>query len=321
MRLLYWANAKIGRTQILERLGAVEGLELVTVESLDDVLARLPSADALALYDPPLDQARQLVQALEAPTSKVRWMHVLTAGREKLEQAGLPRHIAVTCAAGANAVAVAEHALALMLALCRRLPDAVEARARGTWDRSMARSASSLEGATLAIVGYGYVGRQIARRARAFDMHVLTVSRAAQRDEWVHEALPMERLHEALARADVIVTSIALTPQTRHLLGRAEFAQCKRGALLVNIARGGVIDQAALCDALASGQLGGAGLDVTDPEPLPDSDPLWKAPNLLLTPHYAGAGSPRGLERMAEGLAENARRFMAGEELLHRVSS
>lgn len=319
MRLLYWANANIGRAQILESLGAVEGLELVTVETLPDALSQLPRVDAMALYDPPLAQAQQLVEALNDPSSRVRWMHILTAGRENLERAGLPRQLPVTFAAGANSAVVAEHAMSLMLALCRRLPDAVEAATRCAWDRSMVRRVSALEGSTLVILGYGHIGRHLARRARAFDMRVVTVSRSAARDEWVDEALPMEQLPAALARADFIVASIALTPQTRHLLGRSAFEHCKPGALLVNISRGGVIDQAALCEALASGRLGGAGLDVTDPEPLPESDPLWKAPNLLLTPHYAGAGSARGLARMAEGLAENARRFMAGTELMHRV--
>ncbi|MDX3906322.1 MAG: D-2-hydroxyacid dehydrogenase [Pigmentiphaga sp.] len=319
MRLLYWANANLARAQITARLHALDGVELVTVERLEEAIAMLPSADAICLCDPPLPQARQLVAALGSPDSRVRWMHILTAGRENLEKAGLPPHLAVTFAAGAASAGVAEHAMALMLALCRRLPDAVTAAARHAWDRTMVPRAAALEGSTLAIIGYGHIGRHLARRARAFDMQVLAVSRSAQRDEWVDEALPLTQLHAALERADVVVVCVALTPQTRHLLGAAEFARCKRGALLVNVARGEVIDQAALGEALASGQLGGAGLDVTDPEPLPESDPLWRAPNLLLTPHYAGAGSPRGLARIADGLAENATLFMAGKELKHRI--
>jgi phosphoglycerate dehydrogenase-like enzyme len=173
----------------------------------------------------------------------------------------------------------------------------------------------------LLLVGYGHIGREFAQRVRPFGVHILTVSRSAQRDELVDEALPLSALHQALGRADAIVVVIAHTPETTGLLSDAEFDACRKGALLVNVARGAVVDTQALRRALADGRIGGAALDVTDPEPLPPDHPLWDGPNILISPHFAASGSPRSLQRLGEGVAQNARRLLAGETLLHIVSS
>jgi phosphoglycerate dehydrogenase-like enzyme len=304
MNIIYWTNAALGKAAIVARLEARTDVTLTVAATLDEVLAALPTADGLVLYDAPVAQARTLVAALAAPSS-VRWLHVLTAGREGLDAAGIPEHLAVTSAAGATAPAVAEHALALLLAIGRRLPESVATNGAAKWDRSMAPRASSLEGATLAIVGYGRIGKEIAQRAKPFGPRIVAVSRTPAGDNLIDAFHPLGELHAVLGTADAVAVSIALTPETRHLFDARAFAACKRGALLVNIARGGVIDQAALCAALASGQLGAAGLDVTDPEPLPDGDPLWHAPNILISPHYAGAGSPKSIERIAASVIDN----------------
>ena len=299
MNIVYWTNAALGKAAIIARLEVRADVALTVAATLDEVLAALPTAD-----DAPVAQARTLVAALAAP-SRVRWLHVLTAGREGLDAAGIPEHLAVTSAAGATAPAVAEHALALLLAIGRRLPESVATNSAAKWDRSMAPRASSLEGATLAIVGYGRIGKEIAQRAKPFGPRIVAVSRTPVSDALIDEFHPLGELHQVLGTADAVAIAIALTPQTRHLFDARAFAACKRGSLLVNIARGGVIDQAALCEALASGQLGAAGLDVTDPEPLPDGDPLWHAPNILISPHYAGAGSPKSIERIAASVIDN----------------
>jgi phosphoglycerate dehydrogenase-like enzyme len=304
MNIVYWTNAALGKAAIIARLEVRTDVALTVAATLDEVLAALPTADGLVLYDAPVAQARTLVAALAAP-SRVRWLHVLTAGREGLDAAGIPEHLAVTSAAGATAPAVAEHALALLLAIGRRLPESVATNSAAKWDRSMAPRASSLEGATLAIVGYGRIGKEIAQRAKPFGPRIVAVSRTPVSDALIDEFHPLGELHQVLGTADAVAIAIALTPQTRHLFDARAFAACKRGSLLVNIARGGVIDQAALCEALASGQLGAAGLDVTDPEPLPDGDPLWHAPNILISPHYAGAGSPKSIERIAASVIDN----------------
>jgi phosphoglycerate dehydrogenase-like enzyme len=228
-------------------------------------------------------------------------MHFLTAGREGFDAPGIPPHITVTQAEGASAPVVAEHALALLLALGRCIPEVLAQAGAHRWDRGPGARCRSLEGQTLAILGYGQIGREVARRAKAFGMHVVALSRSGKADEFTDEALTLDALLPVLARADAAVIAIALTPQTRHLLNATALAACKPGLLVVNVARGGVIDQAALRDALHSGHLGGAGLDVTDPEPPAADDPLWNCPRLIVSPHVAAEGSPATHRRLADG--------------------
>ena len=322
MRIVYWARLQLARQEIIAALDAMPGVELQVTSSLAETLAALPGAGALVLVHGPQEEARQVFAALRAPGNTVKWMHFISAGREGYEELGWPPGVIVSYAGGGVAPAVAEHAMALMLALGRRVPDMVQVvMARRAWDRTLiAPRARSLEGSTLAIVGYGHIGRELARRARAFDMRILSVSRTPRQEADVDEALPLSSLHAGLAQADVVAVTIALTPETTHLLGEAEFAACKKGAHVVNVARGPVIDQQALVRALHSGQIGGAAVDVSDPEPLPAEDPLWSAPNVLVSPHFAGSGSPRSVQRLAQGVADNLRRLLAGQPLEHVVS-
>ncbi len=320
MRVVYWTRLALARPQITERLKAMADVDLVIVDTVPALLAALPQAEALLLYDAPKADAAQVVSALDAPGNTVRWMHFITAGREGFEAAGLPKNVAITYAAGAVSPAVAEHAMALLLALARRVPDMLVQQAAHRWDRAIGTRAFSLEGMTMTIVGFGQIGRELAVRARAFGMQVHCVSRSGAPDPLLDKTYPLTALHAGLAAADVVVVAIAMAPETRGLIGAAEFAACKKGAVLINIARGAILDQAALGAALQSGQLGAAGLDVTDPEPLPADDPLWGAPNLLLSPHYAGGGSAASLRRLADGVEDNLRRLMRGEPLQHRVA-
>jgi phosphoglycerate dehydrogenase-like enzyme len=322
LRIVYWARLQLARQEIIAALDAMPGVELQVTASLAQTLAALPGAQGLVLVHGPQEEAQQVFAALRAPGNTVRWMHFISAGREGYEELGWPPGIVVSYAGGGVAPAVAEHAMALMLALCRRVPDMVQVvMARRAWDRTLvAPKARALEGATLVIVGHGHIGRELARRARAFDMRIVTVARTPRPDPLVDEALPLASLHAALAQADVVAVTIALTPETTHLLGEAEFAACKKGALVINVARGAIIDQPALVRALHAGQIGGAGLDVSDPEPLPADDALWNAPNVLVSPHFAGSGSPRSVQRLAQGVADNLRRLLAGQPLEHVVS-
>jgi phosphoglycerate dehydrogenase-like enzyme len=323
LRIVYWARLQIARAEIIASLQSMPGVELQVTGNLQETLQALPGADGLVLVHGPQQEAEQVMRALRSRENTVRWMHFISAGREGYEELGWPPGVVVTYAGGGVSPAVAEHAMALLLALARRVPDLVSTvMPRRAFDRTLvAPKARSLEGSTLAIVGYGHIGRELARRARAFDMRVIAVARSPKRDEYLDEAVPLAQLHAALAQADAIVMAIAHTPETEHLMDEAAFAACKPGALLVNVARGPVIDQAALRRALESGRIGGAGLDVTDPEPLPAADPLWDSPNVLISPHYAGSGSPRSVQRLAAGVADNLRRLMAGEPLQHVVSA
>lgn len=320
MNVVYWAKMRLARAEITEALEAVPGCELQIVESTDALFAALPGAEALVLPDAPPDLARAVTDALSAPGATVRWMHFLTAGREGFDEAGLPPGVAATYPRGAVAPTVAEHAVTLLLALTRRVPAILAAQDSRTWDRvGVSAGAGTLEDGTLAILGYGAIGREIALRARPFGPHIIGVSRSLKSDTLLDEAKTFDDLPEVLGKADFIALSAALTAETRHLIDAASLAQVKSGARLVNAARGGLVDQAALSDALRSGKLAGAALDAQTPEPLPEDDPLWDAPNLIVSPHFAGAASAASRRRLAVGAAENLRRLMSGKPLENRV--
>jgi phosphoglycerate dehydrogenase-like enzyme len=314
MRVIYWSKSQLPCIQIIQRLTAVAGEAIVVVETLPELLQALPGTDALLLWDVPEATARQVIAALRAPGSTVRWMHILSAGREGLEAAGLPKNVLVTSASGAVASTVAEHAMALLLALGRRVPEMVIQTMERRWNRELVSRASSLEGGTMALVGFGNIGREIAKRASAFGMRIEAVTRSPRADELV-TVHPLKDLHQVIPRADAIVAAIALAPETRHLFDAAAFARCKPTALFVNVGRGGLVNQPALREALSTGQIRGAALDTTDPEPLPSDDLLWSAPGLVISPHFGGLGSLPSIQRLAEGAAKNLARLMTGEEL------
>jgi phosphoglycerate dehydrogenase-like enzyme len=320
MRVVYWARLQLARRQIVAALQAVPDAEIVVVETRADLLAALTGAQALILYDAPPDEARPVVDALSAPGNTVRWMHFLTAGREGFEAVGLP-NVAVTYPAGCVSPTVAEHAMTLLLALTRRVPAMLEEQGKRNWSRlGVSATATSVEGKVMAIVGYGHIGREIARRAKPFGIRIVAVSRTHKADDLVDESRTLSALDDVLARSDIVMLTIALTDETRHLFDARRFAACKPGVVLINVARGGLIDQPALGAALASGQVSAAGLDVVDPEPLPDNDPLWTAPNLIISPHFAGGASAVSQARLAESAAANLARLIKGEPLQHLVS-
>ncbi|UTI63393.1 D-glycerate dehydrogenase [Paraconexibacter antarcticus] len=201
--------------------------------------------------------------------------------------------------------ATADLAFALLLAAARRLAEGERAVREGDWRtwEPAGWLGADVHGRTLVIAGAGRIGAAVARRAAGFDMRVITVGRTGD-------------LHAALAEADFISLHTPLTPATRHLVDAAALAACRPGAILVNTARGGVVDQVALADALRSGHLAAAALDVTDPEPLPPDDPLLSAPNLLVVPHI-GSATRGARERMATLAVGNLLAGLAGSPLPH----
>jgi phosphoglycerate dehydrogenase-like enzyme len=242
---------------------------------------------------------------LDASAATLRWIHITNAGHDGLDAAGVPAGIGVSASAGANAQALAEHVMAFLLAFTRRTPEFANATQAHTWEAARKPSMTSIEGQTLAIVGLGHAGRALAKFARAAGMRIIAVRHEPLHDSLVDEVYALSDLHAALGKADFIALTVALTPQTQQLFGRAEFAACKPTAYLVNVARGALLDQVALAEALHAGTIAGAGLDVTEPEPLPSNDPLWDAPNLIITPHGAGSTSPMTVRRMGEYAVEN----------------
>jgi phosphoglycerate dehydrogenase-like enzyme len=218
---------------------------------------------------------------------------------------------------------MAEHTMGLLLALARNFPDSVRQQDRARWSQQelwdKPQHLTELNGQVLLIVGYGSIGHEVAKRAKAFDMRVWGVSRSGEGDRTHLEKLfSAARLPEALPEADYVLLCAPETSETEHLIGAAQLEKMKRGAKLINVGRGSLLDEAALIRALESGALGGAALDVAQTEPLPAESPLWKAPNLMITPHTS-AVSDRLWHRETALLMELLERWFDGRELFNRV--
>lgn len=278
------------------------------------VAADLAEADALITWN--------LSTELLAAAPRLDWLQTGGAGVDGFPLAALAaRGIVVTNASGVHAPNMAEHAMAMILAFARGLPQLLRAQAAHRWrDEATHREVFELPGQTLLLVGLGEIASAIAPRAAAFGLHVHGVRRNlnASPPPHVERVVPLTDLTVALRQADHVVLTLPATAETRGLLGEAELAAMRRGAYLYNLGRGAVVDTPALIAALTAGQLGGAGLDVVDPEPLPADSPLWEMPNVIVTAHTAGA-TPRYWDRGAALIEANLDRWLKGEPLLNRV--
>ncbi|GAB2643854.1 D-isomer specific 2-hydroxyacid dehydrogenase family protein [Prescottella soli] len=274
----------------------------------------------------PLAEAQGLVWAGDDPTSfpaalpaSIRWVQLPSAGVEHWFAARVvQRHPQVvwTSAAGAFAATVAEHAFTLLLAGVRALPGHLAAT---TWrQREFFDRVGTLRGSRVAIIGAGGIGRALIPMLASVGATVVAVNRSGRPVEGAAETLPADLVDEVFSRVDHVVVAAPATSETRHLVGRAQLAQLGSRSWVVNVARGPLVDTDALVDALRDNAIGGAGLDVTDPEPLPDGHPLWTLPNAIVTPHDSNPPSVRATA-FAEHVAENVRRFVAGEVLTARI--
>jgi phosphoglycerate dehydrogenase-like enzyme len=246
----------------------------------------------------------------------LKWVQLISAGvPPELCPPAKERGIAVTNLAGLYGPSIAEHAFALLTFLARNFHAAFRNQLRGAWDRSVAGKLADLRGKTLAVIGLGDIGRSVARLGRAYGLRVVGCRRRPERPApEADEVYPLARLREMLAEADYIVVAAPLTSATEGLLGPAEFAAMKRGAILVNVSRGPVVQEPALLEALRGGQLSAAGLDVYAAEPLPAGHPLWSMPQVVLIPHVAGEAINQS-SRPAERFRRNLANWQAGRPL------
>ena len=253
---------------------------------------------------------------------KLVWIQNVGAGVERLVTDDFrERDLILTNGSGIMAPNIAEHVIGLMLAFGRRLPQLLHAQRDQRWRTDVGReSVTELTGQTAVLVGLGDIGLAVARRLKAFDVTVIGVRRSVgdELPENVDEVVATDDLDSVLGRADHVVSSVPHTPETVGLFDAARFAKFKDGARLYNVGRGTSVVQPDLIAALESGKLSAAGLDVTDPEPLPEGDPLWTAPNVIITGHTSGS-TPLFEERLFALFSENIRRYVAGEELLNVV--
>jgi phosphoglycerate dehydrogenase-like enzyme len=261
-------------------------------------------ADGLIWYGGSPAALASLLEANDA----IRWVQLMSAGVE--EYAHMVGDGQVwTCAKGAFAQTVAEHALALILALMRDLKTAATSR---SWQRTDIRQ---LAGREVLIVGGGGIGARLIELLGPFETPITVVRRQADPVPGATRTIGRADLLPALATADVVILALPLTPETVHVIGEPELRAMSSRAILVNVARGRHVVTEALVRALAEGWIAGAGLDVTDPEPLPDGHPLWDAPNCIVTSHSANAAQTHQ-EGLSRRITENVRRYLAGRDLL-----
>jgi phosphoglycerate dehydrogenase-like enzyme len=297
--------------QVAELRAAAPQIELVVCRNGQEALTHAPEAEASFGFISP--------EVIRAGT-KLRWVQQGSAGVEGVLRIPelVERPIILTNMQRAYAPEIADQAIGYLLCFVRGLGHFIAATNREEWRRPQELVLDELEGKTMLVIALGGIGSQVARRAAAFGMQVLaTDPKVLERPQYVAELHKPDALHRLLPRADVIASAVPLTPETDKLLGEREFALAKKGAILINVSRGKVVDTPALVSALRSGQVAAAGLDVTDPEPLPPGHPLWKL-NVIITPHSAGQ-SPGGHQRSFELFRENLRRFASGEMLLNIV--
>ena len=275
----------------------------------------LPDADVA--FTPFVD--RDLFGSL----ARLRWVQSPAVGVGTLLYSEMiASAVVITNARGIRARAMAEHVLGVTIALARQLPAVLRFQVAHHWGQDVLEGSGrirTLNGLRMGIVGLGSIGLEVARLAAPFGLRISAIRRrAGPAPEGVEEVLPPDRLHDVLARSDVVVLAAPLTGATHCLIGRGEVAVMKPGAWLVNIGRGRLVDDAAIVEALQTGHLGGAALDVFTHEPLDSGSPYWDLPNVIVTPHISGALEDYWVPLVAL-FSENLRRFEAGQPLLNVV--
>lgn len=299
---------------VLDRLKRDHPGVTFEVDHKPENAAGFPDADAIIGW--------RLTSEQLARSPRLQWLQTTSAGVERvLTPEMLDRGVTITNASGVHAVSISEHLMAMVLGLARAIPHLLRNQVTHTWrDEHVRDTIFELHGQTLLIIGMGDIGVALADRAAGFGMRVLGVRQRLDLPEPTSfvQISGVAELEPVLPEADHVAICLPLTDRTRGLMSATKINSMKRGAFIYNIGRGQIIDQDALIQALRNGQLGGAGLDVTDPEPLPEDSPLWDMPNVMITAHTSGS-SPKYWERASIIIAENIRRWQAGEPLLNEV--
>ncbi|HVM24040.1 MAG TPA: phosphoglycerate dehydrogenase [Candidatus Limnocylindrales bacterium] len=294
----------------LDHLAAAHETDLRLGVSRDELLGLLAEGggwDALIVRS----QTRVDAELLSAGEPRLGVIGVASVGIDRIDvEAATRAGVMVVNAPTGNTIAAAEHTMALMLSLLRHVPEANASVRAGEWERGR-YTGRELRGKTLGIIGLGKIGKAVARRAVGFEMRVVAADPYLTEEQAAEHGAKLVGLTELLHRADVITVHTPLTPQTRGLLGRAQLEATKPGAFVLNVARGGIVDERALADALTSGHLAGAAVDVYSAEPMAPDNPLGTAPNVVLTPHL-GASTTEAQDRVGLEMAEQVVLALAG---------
>lgn len=294
-------------------------IEVAKANNLESLALALEGAEIFHVYNSAF--TAEFARLVRDKGRAIKWIQFTTVGIEIGLRAGLPEGVWVTNSGNVSQRVLATHAMALMLGVMRNFPRFERLRPQREWARNtMSSHILDPDGARMVILGMGHIGQDIARKAKAFDMEVICVSRSqTPAVPEIDRVVPREKVDEVLPIADVVMVAMPLDNSTRGFLSAERIALMQESAILVNISRGKVVDEAALARALVTGRIKGAGLDALAEEPLPTSSPLWDLPNVLLTPHVGGQGGRQLRRRMSELIRDNTRRYLSGAPLKHVV--
>lgn len=295
---------------VVDLIAAEPGVAVVS--TLPALEAELSNAHALIVQDPAWSAD---VAALAKKAANLHWVQLLTAGYDHLRKHGAPAGASITNARGAFSPAVSVHAVSLYLALLRNVPQMMVQKVRKDWDRDFAKSLITPAETKVMIAGFGSIGQEIAHLLRPFGVWIVGASRSGNSHFLADEMIKGSEIQGRLGDVDAVFLSLPLDEATRNVIDEPALASMKSTAVIINVGRGALTDQRALAKALQDGQIAGAAVDVTEPEPLPADHPLWDAPNLIISPHVAGAAGALGARRQAEAATENIRRFQKDETL------
>lgn len=303
-------NINLNDEQLQQIKDVSPEVQVIRHSSAGEMLEAMPEVDALF---------GALSEKMFARADRLKWVQIGSAGvDENLFPEFVESDIVFTSAKGIVGIHLAEHAMALLLGLSRGIATAIR---NPNWNqRGPIRNISlEMEGQTVGIVGLGGTGRAVADRAHGFGMKVIAVD---PEDIGTHPKVTtcwkMDRFHDMLKQSDVVIICAPLTPETENLFDREAFTRMRNHAILINVTRGKIINEEALMEALRTGTIGGAGLDVTPKEPLPEDHPLWSMPNVIVTPHSAG-GSPHRMGRSVDLFCKNLSRLIDGQPLTNVI--
>lgn len=293
---------------------------MLTLRTSSELEKALPGADLLVLSNSTYTD--DVVDLVGRHGRDLSWIQFTSVGVDALERLGAPAGLKVCNAAGLRSPAVAEHAMALLFAMTRRIAEIDRTRQARDWKAALsaAHDVSLLSGTRLHCLGYGGIGKRIAQVARALGMDVVAYNRSGEGSTPGIRVLPLATIAETLPTADSIILCLPETDETRGIMNADLIDRLKTGVRVVNVGRGGLVDTPAILSALDDGRISGAAFDVFDTEPLPDDSPLWTHPKVILTPHIGGNGGD-AVRLLAEIIHTGISRIKTGKDPLNIVDS
>jgi phosphoglycerate dehydrogenase-like enzyme len=310
MKVVYYISGPFeGQEALAKEFSQIEFRDVTSTEQLAE---HLPGAEVLVIVASVY--GAETAKIIREKGQALRWLHFKTSGVDQGVRHGLPPGVPVSNTPALSAPGHAEHAFGALIMLMRKFREIEAARTRGDWiRRQIGPLIDVVEGKTMVVVGFGGIGQAVARYAKNFGMTVIVVSRAAKKEDYVDRVVGREQLGDVVAEADVVSFNTVLTPESRHMLGAKELARMKPTAYILNDARGALIDEAALAQALKERRIAGAALDVFSDEPLPKDSPFWTLDNVFLSPHVSGAGYDTDA-KFTSLFRKSLKQFLAGEK-------